>query len=202
MNENICILKQMNYDEYIPKEKFRINVYNKINNLFISHINLFPKKERTKSTCQKLSINLEKSIFNFTIDQLKMENQFLNRHFQTMYVAKACSIYINLDINNSLLNNNYLLPAILSGKINLLELVNFGPDQMFPEKYNQLVKDNVEEIFVSGQSDIPEDYIGAHKCSRCKSWRTTYYLLSVRKADEAQSVFVTCHCGHKWNYNP
>lgn len=43
--------------------------------------------------------------------------------------------------------------------------------------------------------DGPED----HRCGRCKSLKTHYYLLQTRSADEPMTAFFTClTCGKRW----
>jgi transcription elongation factor S-II len=44
-----------------------------------------------------------------------------------------------------------------------------------------------------------EDYSGMFTCMRCKTKRTTFYLLQTRSADEPMTAFITClSCGNKW----
>jgi transcription elongation factor S-II len=44
-----------------------------------------------------------------------------------------------------------------------------------------------------------EEYTGMFTCARCKSKRTTFYLLQTRAADEPMTAFITCmSCGNKW----
>jgi len=46
---------------------------------------------------------------------------------------------------------------------------------------------------------MDQDYVGQFKCGKCKSRKTTFYLLQTRSADEPMTVYVTClGCGHKW----
>jgi len=40
---------------------------------------------------------------------------------------------------------------------------------------------------------------GIFECGRCKSYKTTYYQLQTRSADEPMTTFVTCvNCNKKW----
>ena len=177
-------------DKYIPKDNFRLKVYKKFYSLLPKH--------------QKIAINIERCIFNYAINKLQMSNKILNSLFHFIYTNKAVVIYRNIDVNNPL-KNTYLYPKVISGEITPIDLINFGPEKMFPERHFALQQKFKTEIVVTGAPDIEEDYVGAHQCRKCKSWRTTYYLLQKRRCDEAESVFVTCHfknCGNKWNYNP
>jgi DNA-directed RNA polymerase subunit M/transcription elongation factor TFIIS len=43
------------------------------------------------------------------------------------------------------------------------------------------------------------DYKGMFKCGKCKGWKTTYYEMQTRSADEPMTVFITCHnCNSTW----
>jgi hypothetical protein len=39
---------------------------------------------------------------------------------------------------------------------------------------------------------LSSDFVGLYCCPRCKSWKTTYYLLQTRSADEPMTAFVEC----------
>ena len=46
---------------------------------------------------------------------------------------------------------------------------------------------------------INSDFVGLYRCSRCKSWKTDYYLLQTRSADEPMTAFVSCLlCGFRF----
>lgn len=191
------------YNKFIPKEPFRIRIYQRFNNLFLDNQSLITCLLNDKVTehCQKLALNIEKSIFNFTITNLQMRNALLDKNFYMSYIGSAVKLYSNLDPNHSL-KNTYLLPELLSGNINPLDVVHFSPDQLFPSKFMEIMKENPLEIIVTGVEDtIEEDYIGMHQCRRCKSWRTTYILIQKRASDEGSAEVITCgnpQCGHKF----
>lgn len=46
-----------------------------------------------------------------------------------------------------------------------------------------------------------KDHRGRFCCGKCGSWRTDYYQLQTRSADEPMTTFVTCfHCNHRWRF--
>lgn len=51
-------------------------------------------------------------------------------------------------------------------------------------------------------ADAPDqNHKGRFCCGKCGSWRTDYYQLQTRSADEPMTTFVTCyHCMHKWRF--
>jgi DNA-directed RNA polymerase subunit M/transcription elongation factor TFIIS len=51
----------------------------------------------------------------------------------------------------------------------------------------------------STASSEDEEYNGMFTCMRCKSKKTTFYLLQTRSADEPMTAYITCiSCGNKW----
>lgn len=45
---------------------------------------------------------------------------------------------------------------------------------------------------------INSDYVGAYQCRACRGWKTTYYQMQTRSADEPMTIFVTClQCGKR-----
>jgi len=46
---------------------------------------------------------------------------------------------------------------------------------------------------------LKSDFVGLYCCPRCKSWKTDYYLLQTRSADEPMTAFVSCLlCGYRF----
>ena len=163
-------------ENFIPKDSFRLHVYKRFMILFPKH--------------KKIAINIERSIFNWTIQKLKMVNKILNNHFHNIYIGKAVNIYRNLDQNGPL-KNTYLYPKVISNEINPANLVHFGPDRMFPEKHNKILEKYKTEIVITGQTETL-DYEGIIKCFKCGSFRVSYYELQQRASDEPTSKI--CHC--------
>ena len=172
------LIKRMpkSYNQYIPKDSFRLHVYKKFYSLFPKH--------------QKIAINIERSIFNWSIKKLGMANKILDTLFHFIYTNKSVVIYRNLNINSSL-KNNTLYPKVISGEINPVDLVDFGPDKMFPERHAALLQQFHTEIIITGQSEVL-DYEGLIKCFKCGSFRVSYYELQQRSSDEPTSKI--CHC--------
>ena len=185
----------MNYDKYIPKHPNRNKVYNNFMNLLI-------KQNCTEA--QKKALNIERGIFNICLNNCNSKEW--NVLFQRAYINKAVVIYNNLNPGHKL-NNTNLLNKVLNSEINEFDLCTLGPDNLFPEKYDDIslkyydAKQSLKEIMTATEV-IPEDHVGSHKCRKCQSWRTSYEMRQTRSGDESSSIFVTCFCGHKWKYNP
>tara|TARA_B110000977_G_scaffold178745_1_gene236679 strand:- start:3319 stop:3750 length:432 start_codon:yes stop_codon:yes gene_type:complete len=128
---------------------------------------------------KKLSVkkaeNVEKSIFNYTIQFATshgVQKSWNDRYFIHVYKIKACNV---LEI---------LTPhTILGIEDKTLSAKNIAFDK-------ECVADVVD------QSDITD---GIFQCRVCGSKKTTYYSLQTRSADEPMTNFITCvNCKHRW----
>ena len=69
---------------------------------------------------------------------------------------------------------------------------------------SEAIKKKKEELFDSRRSDwnmVHGDInvSGQYKCGKCKSNKTTYTQIQIRRADEPMTTFVTClNCGNGW----
>ena len=44
-----------------------------------------------------------------------------------------------------------------------------------------------------------KDYKGLFRCGKCRGYKTTFYQMQTRSADEPMTVFITCHtCNIRW----
>jgi len=188
--ENISLC----FDEFIPKHPYRENVYNKFFKLLLE----YNKEPYTYSgdEIQKFSLNLERGIFNYAVSTCpSKEWDFM---FKYMYITRAVRIYINLN-PNSYLENKDLIHRFFQKEFTEFELVFFNAEQLFPFKYNKLVKEYGEEAYAINTQDV--DIQGMFKCGKCKTYKTSYYQLQTRSADEPATTFVTCHnCNNRWKF--
>tara|TARA_Y100000817_G_scaffold307043_2_gene293000 strand:+ start:368 stop:877 length:510 start_codon:yes stop_codon:yes gene_type:complete len=143
---------------------------------------------------EKLSKNLEKGIFNFTIqqaDEKKILKKWSNPYFVLLYKNRLRSVYANL-------NNTELLDKIKKKQIRPHEVAFMTHQDMDPEKWKILleIKKLHEENLYSPKIDANTDDF---TCRKCKSKKCTYYQLQTRSADEPMTTFVTCiDCGNRW----
>ena len=163
----------------MEKTIFRKNISKKINEIVNN---------------EKMSINIEKSIFNFTIGQAKSKNilkKWENKYFLQIYKNRLRSIYFNLN-NKTFLNN------IKKNKIKTVQLAKMTHQEMCPEKWEKLIDakikrdKNMTSVNMSAATD-------EFKCYKCKKKKCTYYQLQTRSADEPMTTFVTCLvCSNRW----
>jgi DNA-directed RNA polymerase subunit M/transcription elongation factor TFIIS len=215
------------YSSCIPKQKFRLKVYTKFLELFLKNEDLYnsvkingdlsnlaigqcdlnlDKLSLSSSLnssfnlfAKKTAINLERGIYNNTIKTLKLQDSVINQLFRDIYIGHAVYLYRNLNPDF----NSYLLGNLFQKTFTITELVEFNTiEKINPDAYEKQCIECDIKPNVTYQETIPEDYIGMHKCPRCRSQRTIYSLFQNRSGDESSQVRCICFCGYKWNYNP
>ena len=166
-------------------DDFRKNVRNKLNKII-----------RKK----KISLNLEKGIYNFTIKTAKQKNiirNWNNSTFVMLYVDKLKSIMINLNAKSSVKNKD-LLKKLKNGDFKPHELAFMSCQEMFPEKWKYLVDAKIKRDKKEGEVDLSaatDEFF----CFKCKKRKCSYYEMQTRSADEPMTTFVTCLlCGNNW----
>ena len=103
-------------------EKFRNNVIIQINYLLND---------------EKKSLNVEKSIFNFSIKEatnMKIVKKWDNEYFVLIYFNRFKSIFINLKKKNG------LLEKIINEEITNEDLCRLTHQEMFPEHWTEIIK--------------------------------------------------------------
>lgn len=160
-------------------EKFRSNIRSKIDEILHN---------------EKSSINLEKGIFNFALNEAKnrkVVKKWDNPYFVQIYVDRLRSILNNL-------TNPVLLEQISSGAIKSQTVAFMTHQEMRPEKWDELItaKSKRDENKFENNLEAATD---TFTCRKCKSNKCTYMQLQLRSADEPMTTFVTClSCGNRW----
>jgi transcription elongation factor S-II len=162
-------------------EKFRVNIRNK----------LF---ERIGEQNEKISINLEKAIFNYAIKeatQKKIIKKWENPYFKQLYIDRLRTI-----INN--LKNPDILQQLKSEEIKPQTLAFMTHQEMNPQRWSILLQQKIKRDASKFNINI-EASTDMFTCKKCKSKKCTYYELQTRSADEPATIFVTClDCGKHW----
>lgn len=155
-------------------------------NKYIEIINKFIKNKNT-------SLKIEESIYEYCI-----KNNFQENIINELYGIKAEEIYNN--INPSIIQNYELLSLISNKQINISNIAELKPWELFPslwnDEYNIIKKDT--EISLSKK---PSKHSTQFKCSKCKKNNCSYVEVQIRSADESASIFVTClneNCNNTW----
>jgi transcription elongation factor S-II len=167
-----------------PKE-FRLNLVKQFDTLINNDI---------------IAINLEKSIFNYCINECKRRRivkRWDNKYFVNIYLNRLKSIYYNINPKYST-GNIELLNKLKNKEIKPSILAFMTHQEMNPSKWTELLDakrkrdKNLTEVNYSAATD---EFL----CMRCKKRVCTYYQLQTRSADEPMTTFVSClNCGNRW----
>ena len=148
------------------------------------------------------SIDLEKSLFNKTIrDSKKHSNiscSWKSKDFRHLY--KQNWVVLKSTLYNK--KNPKLLEDISNNTINPKDVAHLKPEQLWPEgPWAKMIATVREKDAARTGHNLPKNYRGMNQCRKCKSWRTTYYQMQTRSADEPMTTFVTCHdCDTRWKF--
>lgn len=150
----------------------------------------------SKINNNNISENLEKGIYNFTLESCEEKNlikKWSNSLFILIYIQKVKSILFNL-------NNITLFNKLINKEIKAHELVYMNHQEMRPDIWNELIEQKKikdENKFSPKIEASTDDFT----CFKCKSSKCTFYQLQTRSADEPMTTFVTClNCGNRWKF--
>lgn len=145
----------------------------------------------------KISINLEKAIFNYAIQEAsfkKIVKKWENECFVHLYNDRLRTIYLNL-------KNKDFTERIISGDLTPHIAVFMTHQEMNPKLWCKLIEKkkildaNKFTINTVASTDL-------FTCGRCRSKKCTFYTAQTRSADEAETIFITClDCGKNWKKN-
>ena len=149
---------------------------------------------------KKLSLNLEKGIFNYSIQTAKQKNivrKWDNTAFVLIYIDKLRSIILNLNAKSTV-QNKQLLKRLKNGQFKAHELAFMTHQELFPEKWKTLIEEKIKRDQNEGKVDLSAA-TDEFYCFRCKKRKCSYYQMQTRSADEPMTTFVTCLlCGNNW----
>ena len=143
-------------------------------------------------------INIEKSIFNWTIDEATKRSQvpsWENRRVREMYKQKYLSIKYNLE-NSKELRDKIINKELRSGNIANLSHSGLWPNGPYETTFQQRLALSLKKEYINNKQENIE---GFFECRKCKKKNTSYYQLQTRSADEPMTTFVTCiNCNIHW----
>jgi transcription elongation factor S-II len=148
---------------------------------------------------KKKSVNLEKSIFNYTVKlatNLSIPKSWENADFKKIYTKKARSVTGNLKNANNMDFKN----KVKSGEHKVRDIPGMTNYEIFTELYKPIMeKIKQKELARLANNHEQEDGCGMFKCGKCKKSNTTYYSLQTRGADEPMTNYITCLvCANRW----
>ena len=170
------------------------NYFREINNPENFRKNIKDEIKKMVNNKEKLSLNIEKSIYNYTIDiseKKQIIKKWSNPYFVQLYLDKLKQITFNL-------KNKNLVIKLISKKISSKKIAFLTYSELDPDKWNDLISEKsirLENRYFPKIEASTDNFT----CGKCKSNKCTYYQLQTRSADEPMTTFVTCiNCGNRW----
>lgn len=179
--------------DIIAIDTYLENMHTRRKHALMAFIKLF------KGLTDKELMNAEKSIYISVYNKaLKMGHAITweNRTFREAYKQRFLQVQYNLK------NSPTFLEDIQSRKIETKRIGFVDHAEMWPggaHDVGQQQARNRAIVREKNKGTLPENYKGAFMCGKCKSWKTTYYQLQTRSADEPMTSFISClNCPNKW----
>ena len=139
------------------------------------------------TNCLALAKDIEMGIFEFALNYVN--TQLLNYdNVLPIYMDKFYEILDNIDVTNKKINNQTLLPALISGALIGQTIPFLKMYQLHPQRWKYLIdKNNLRDttLYTVNATD-------KYKCGRCGLKKHTYYITQTRAADEPATIFYTC----------
>lgn len=196
------IIEQKVLDNLVSSIPNRRRVYEKFFEILKNNVGkgLYAEFTLTDQEIQKKAINLERGVFNETLDTSPPDKRKTwNNLFKVLYTQKAVTVYVNLNPDSYLKNNRYLI-RLLDGTYNEFDIVKLEPKDRFPERWAEIIKEYSRDISTEVYKE-DANVEGMFKCGKCKTYKTTFHQLQTRSSDESTTTFVTClNCNNKWKF--
>ena len=154
-----------------PNE-FRNNISNKLNKILLN---------------EKISVNLEKGIYNYSLEhatKLNVVKKWDNSYFVKIYLDRLRTIYINL-------KDDGIKQSMKDKTIKAHTLAFMTHPEMRPDRWDDLIQEKKirdENKYEPKLEASTDDF----KCWKCKSKKCTYYQLQTRSADEPKIGRASC----------
>jgi transcription elongation factor S-II len=145
------------------------------------------------------ALNLETTVYNHAIETALatgVARYWENVRFRSLYAQKIRSLSFNLQDPK----NPALREKVLGKEVPFDRLVRMTAIELFPENWEKelaivAAKHLRREL---AEQDVHD---GVFQCKKCKSWKTVYYQMQTRSADEPMTTFVTCaNCHSNWKF--
>jgi len=167
-----------------------------------------------------ISRNAEISTLNWAVQTARQSNQdasWENPRFRKIYKTKVHWLMTELrrpnhvvslstsvegdQVRVSLNLVNQLAHRLKTKELDVKNLAKYPGDVLWPDGPMAQTAFKIKERDLKREQvkAADESYEGMFTCGKCKSKKTTFYLLQTRSADEPMTAFITClGCGSKW----
>lgn len=163
--------------------------------------------------------NVERSVYNWAVQTTRERGEgssWENRLFHLRYKSKLTGLLqelkrspmvgLTLEVKDgrvvaSLTPAPQLVHRLRRKELEAKNLARYPADVLWPDgpMAAAIFKHRARDLAMEAAKAKEEDYSGMFTCGRCKSKRTTFYLLQTRSADEPMTAFITCiSCGNRW----
>ena len=120
-----------------------------------------------------------------------------NRYHVGRYKQKFLSMIYNLKKSPNLTDR------ILKGELKTSVAINLSPQGLWPDGPHAKMTEKIADIEMkklhAANYMHDKDYKGLFRCGKCRGYKTTFYQMQTRSADEPMTVFITCHtCNIRW----
>ena len=120
-----------------------------------------------------------------------------NRYHVGRYKQKFLSMIYNLKKSPNLKDR------ILKGELKTSAAINLSPQGLWPDGPHAKMTEKIADIEMkklhAANYMHDKDYKGLFRCGKCRGYKTTFYQMQTRSADEPMTVFITCHtCNIRW----
>jgi len=138
------------------------------------------------------AIIIEKAVYDYVLDYIRIKNM-LPSFYEAIYWTKINDLEYNLNPYN----NQYLLPLVVNGTVNIHQLIYMAPHELNPEKWKSILERRDYIEYKKNNIETSDTY----ECRKCKQRKSYVYQLQTRAADEPMTTFVTCmNCGHMFKF--
>ena len=165
-------------------DNFRSNIVSKLSQL--------ENKNGVKLNSHNRCINVEKSIFNYTLNEASNRNtvkKWENKYFTLIYLDRLKTMFYNL-------KNTDLIEKINKKEIKSKNVAFLTHQELDPARWSELIDKKIKRDKSKTETKLIE---GEFTCRRCGSNYTTHYQMQTRSADEPMTTFIQCQkCPNSW----
>ena len=159
-------------------------------------VDLFRKLNLTEIQAKDLEIGIYNSSIEYASTH-QIPLSWTSDSFMEIYLAKARSIYVNLNPKSNI-KNKRLMKRLKDKEFMPHDLASMPPENLYPEIWKDIID---RELLRTKAAYEPQAVAmtDRYTCGKCKKNRCSYYELQTRSADEPMTTFISClNCGHRW----
>lgn len=187
--------------------QYRKIILNKLKETLKEFPELYKKGEKNSKKISLVSVsnNLEKSIFNESVQSFQGEEcSWESSEYKNYYLKIYRKVYFNLFRNPC---SKSIREYVVNKKFKIVEIARMTHQELDPlimirakAMYDRLTFVDQQKP-ASGPSGEEEER-GVFKCGKCKSEKTRYTQSQRRGADEPMTTMVFClNCNNRWKFS-